>query len=88
MICLRCGYCCIHLEVIIVDDPSKGIQEDNLIPKHTGERCKHLLPNGNCAVHNEPWYEETPCFAYTQIERGNQLCRRGVFIKKIEGVKK
>ena len=87
MICLRCGYCCVHLEVIIVDDPAKGIQEGNLIPKHTGERCKHLMDNGDCAIHNEPWYEETPCFAFTQIETGNQPCRLGLFHKKIAGAK-
>ena len=28
MICLRCGYCCENLAVIIVDDPNKGICED------------------------------------------------------------
>ena len=31
MECLRCGYCCKDLAVVIVDDPEKGITKDNLI---------------------------------------------------------
>ena len=82
MICLRCGYCCKALTVIIVDDPEKGIVEGNLIEKECGTRCKHLLgeipDQFSCAIHDYPWYDETPCNQYIQIERGNQPCRMGV----------
>jgi len=87
MICLRCGYCCKTSMVVIVDDPAKGIVEGNLQPVGFGgsERCKHLVgdkPGEHaCAVHNEPWYDETPCFRHGQIERSPQdECRMGRYI--------
>lgn len=86
MICLHCGYCCQHLAVMIVNDPDKGIQEDNIV-LHDGTQgpCKHLRGNTpghfSCAVHNKPWYEETPCFSHIQIERSpNTPCRMGTYI--------
>ncbi len=82
MICLRCGYCCIHLCVIIVNDPNTGPSKDNLKDKTTGEHCQHLIGNTcgeyACTIHNQPWYDETPCFRHTQIERStNTPCRMG-----------
>jgi len=69
--------------VIIVDDPDKGIQEDNLI-EHLGQNksCKHLQGNKpgeySCALHDKSWYNETPCFNHGQIERDiNCECRMG-----------
>jgi len=89
MQCLRCGWCCCNLAVVIVDDPAKGIpegiSEDNLIVHEgKGVPCKHLkqLPDGTheCKIHNEPWYEETPCARHTQIERKDSPCRMGVYV--------
>ena len=85
MICLRCGYCCKHLWVIIVDDPKKGCVEGNLITHEGhGVACKHLEqePSGEytCAIHNEPWYEETPCFRHSQIESRDSFCRMGKYL--------
>ncbi len=81
MNCLCCGYCCINYDVIIVDDPSKGIVESNLKHKRGGERCQHLkgdkVGEYSCAVHNEEWYLETPCAEFTQIGRENADCRIG-----------
>ena len=86
MICLKCGYCCINHMVVIVDDPEKGIVEDNLVARKGGEPCQHLQGNKpgkySCAVHNKEWYKETPCFEYTQIEQGNTNCRMGEYILK------
>ena len=92
MRCLRCGYCCNSLDVVIVDDPEKGISADNLIIKKSGERCKQLRGNKpgkfSCAIHNYPWYKETPCFSHCQIERNvNDKCRIGVYILKNESLK-
>lgn len=85
MICLHSGYCCIHLDVIIVTNPALGIIEDNLEHKPTGVKCRHLVGNASgeytCAIHDFPWYQETPCYAFTQIEQGNTECRLGVFYK-------
>ena len=76
---------------MIVDDPAKGIAEDNII-HHIGDGtpCKHLRGDTpgdySCAVHDEPWYRETPCFAATQIERSpNDVCRMGKFILSKKG---
>lgn len=72
--------------MIIVDDPALGIREDNLIPKPDG-KCPHLLGDApgsySCAVHNMPWYKETPCFRHGQIERDpNSECRFGAYLLK------
>lgn len=85
MKCLRCGYCCIKYEVIIVDNPELGIRDDNLIAKHTDERCKHLmgdsLGNYSCAIHHYDWYKQTPCYSYGQIELSpDDPCRMGQYI--------
>ena len=84
MICLRCGYCCQNYCVVIVDDPEKGLAEDNLKFREGKERCQHLRGDEPgkflCAVHCEEWYEETPCFSHTQIESDNTNCRMGEYI--------
>lgn len=85
MRCLRCGYCCIKYMVVIVDDPDKGMVEGNLIAKETDEWCKHLVGNKpgeySCAVHNEPWYKQTPCYQYGQIELSvEDPCRTGKYM--------
>jgi hypothetical protein len=83
--CLRCGYCCKNSCVVIVDDPTKGIQEDNLVVHMGGNTpCKHLLGDKPgeymCAIHNEPWYKETPCYRHGQIEPSKDTpCRMGVY---------
>jgi hypothetical protein len=85
MICLRCGCCCVHFEVLIVDDPAKGISEGNLRHKKSGERCPHLVGSKfgefSCAVHGRKWYKQTPCHEYTQIERKNYPCRMGKHLR-------
>ena len=87
MICLRCGYCCVHYDVVIVDDPAKGISEGNLTHKRCGERCPHLTGSKfgehACAIHGRKWYKETPCHEYTQIEQKNSPCRMGVHMREL-----
>jgi hypothetical protein len=87
MICLRCGHCCIHYEVIIVADPDQEPGPGNLAEKHTGDRCPHLTGDvcGEyaCAIHDRAWYDETPCWQYGQIERSiDTPCRTGVHLLK------
>jgi hypothetical protein len=80
--------------VVIVDDPDKGVVEGNLAFRDGKSRCKHLLGDVGgkyeCAVHNRPWYEETPCFAHGQVEKSeDEPCRVGQFImSKLNGVVK
>jgi len=57
MICLQCGYCCMNMAVIIVDNPKKGIEENNLkLHKGLGKPCQHLRGDKpgcySCAIHN------------------------------------
>jgi len=88
MICQRCGYCCLTSWVFIVDDPTKGIKEGNLIEQDgRSSRCKHLIGDKpgeySCAVHNEKWYKKTPCFSHGQIEQSKDTpCRMGEYILK------
>ena len=89
MICLKCGYCCIKYEVIIVNNPELGIKEDNLITKSAGDRCKHLIGDKigeyQCSIHFYKWYKETPCFAFGQVEEDkSDLCRIGIYTLKKE----
>ena len=91
MICLRCGYCCKMLAVVIVDDPGKGLIKDNLIFYNGGveenKRCKHLKGEKpgeySCAVHDKPWYKKTPCYSHGQIETSVDCkCRIGEHLLK------
>lgn len=82
MRCLRCGYCCKELFVVIVVDPERGIREDNLRSINLKEeRCPHLrgdrVGEYSCAIHHYSWYKETPCYAHTQYEREHSDCRIG-----------
>ena len=85
MKCLRCGYCCIEYDVIIVNKPELGITEQNLKYKKSGQRCQHLLGEKpgeySCAVHDYPWYKDTPCAQFTQVEVNKDTpCRMGEYI--------
>lgn len=81
MKCLRCGYCCTNLFSIVVDDPDKGPVDGNLIANEATV-CKHLrgdkVGEFACGVHDRPWYKDTPCNDYTQVEHDvDTPCRRG-----------
>jgi len=72
-----------HLVVVVVD-PKLGPVEGNLRALND-ERCPHLIGDVpgeySCAVHDEEWYCETPCFAHGQIERSpDEPCRLGKYI--------
>lgn len=80
--------------VIIVDDPEKGLAEDNL--KGVGfkgpEKCQHLVGDKpgeySCAIHDKEWYHLTPCYAHDQIGREDAPCRIGsAILEKISWVK-
>lgn len=82
MICVRCGYCCRHLSVVIVNDPDKGLVEGNFdFQRGDGTPCKHLRGDGpgkySCILHDKLWYKDTPCFLRTQFETSDVPCRIG-----------
>lgn len=87
MICLRCGYCCIRTDVMIVVDPELGPVQGNVEHKKFNEVCRHLRGNKpgeySCAIHHYSWYKDTPCFSHTQIEPSpDTLCRMGEYLLK------
>lgn len=85
IICLKCGHCCIHLDVVIVSpkyidydlDFSVNDVIDYLEIKRGGNRCPHLSESNECKIHSKSWYNLTPCYQYTQIP-DNTECRRGI----------
>lgn len=64
MKCDKCAYCCVHYDVIVTVDPDKGVVEGNLTHKPSGKRCHHNMPDGTCAIHDKPWYNELSCYHY------------------------
>ena len=88
MKCLRCGHCCKNFVVSIVDDPEKGLVDDNIVLflGEPGTQCKHLRGDKpgeySCAIHDYPWFKDTPCAAFTQIGKPDSNCRIGEIILK------
>jgi len=87
MKCLRCGYCCKQYTVVIIIDPARGIALNNARllngsiegPRHA---CPHLIGSEAgryaCALHDQPWYGETPCSDFGQVEENEDMpCRMG-----------
>ena len=93
MICLRCGYCCINPVVIIINpkyvnedlDLQNPLIKEKVMLKKSGEWCPYLEEKNKfiftCKIHNKPWYKQTPCFEYSQLENDIlDKCRLGVYI--------
>jgi len=55
-------------------------------PEDKRKQCPHLRGDRPgeywCYCHNKPWYNQTPCYEYSQIERNNSLCRTGAYFMK------
>ncbi len=70
MICQRCGFCCLHLDVMIINP--RSIRSDgtidpedrnSMIKKQKGEKCPHLAHSGEvavCTIHDLPCYRVRP----------------------------
>ena len=99
MICLRCGYCCVALDVIIVkpefakpDLSIDDLTDDMVMHKPRGQQCHHLSftdeGKASCAIHEYPWYKHTPCYAHTQVERSpDTKCRMGLYLNSNTDIK-
>jgi hypothetical protein len=94
MKCLRCSYCCIMLDVIII---KPEFVKENLIlyklpvgeafmHKPSYEACPHLSfvdDMAVCKIHNYKWYTQTPCFKHDQISASpDDPCRMGEYLLK------
>ena len=89
MKCLRCGYCCKNLSVMIIIDPTKELTKEN-VTYHSGDNnhCMHLKGSKPgeylCNIHHYPIYKNTPCDEYTQVEsHQNTNCRMGKYVLKL-----
>jgi len=96
MICLNCGLCCIQFDVVIIspDYAREGIifkklPEDAFIIKRGRTPCPHLyweVEESRCMIHNYSWYEQTPCYDFTQVEsKSSDFCRIGQYSIKTDG---
>ena len=91
MICLRCGYCCVHLDVAIVNpesilpDGSVDIGDPgSVMYKPKGHRCPHLVcleGKATCSIHTFSCYQGTPCQQFEQFGREDDLCILGSYYK-------
>lgn len=76
MTCQRSGFCCIQYDVLIVDQHQWCMRY-----KPNKLRCPHLVGGiskpAECAVHDEWWFEATPCARHNE-GYGNDPCRIGV----------
>ena len=73
MNCIKCGYCCVHYDVIVPVDPNLGMKVGNLTHKVGHVKCHLANDDGTCSVHDREWYRETACFHYDYGEGKN--CR-------------
>ena len=96
MKCLNCGYCCIELDVIIINPKFiEEVTEENFYElteekyfshKKFDKPCPYLkFINGkySCSIHDKEWYKFTPCYEYDQISSSvKDPCRTGNQIEK------
>ncbi|NPV62458.1 MAG: hypothetical protein HPY61_07490 [Methanotrichaceae archaeon] len=93
MICLRCGSCCIHLDVavanpdcILADGSLDPRRPDSLIFKPSGSVCPHLQFEDGlavCRIHHLSCYSGTPCDQFEQIGREDDVCVMGGYFRTL-----
>ncbi|MDD1726558.1 MAG: hypothetical protein LUQ08_01895 [Methanothrix sp.] len=97
MICLRCGGCCLHLDILVVnpnhireDGSIDSINPASMIFKPSGKKCPHLVfqadPAGEkavCSIHHLPCYQGTPCQQFEQMGPEDDICIMRGYFKKI-----
>jgi hypothetical protein len=94
MICLRCGKCCLHLDIHIINPRSilaNGTidPEDpfSIVLKKAGETCPHLVFQEGlaiCIVHHMLCYQGTPCQQFEQIGPDDAVCCMSGYFKAID----
>ena len=88
MICKRCGQCCFHLDIFIINPrsilPDGTVSSDDpeaMIFKPAQQKCPHLsykaASEGEiavCAIHHLPCYRGTPCEQFEQLGPAEDIC--------------
>jgi hypothetical protein len=93
VICLRCGNCCLHLDVAIVN-PDCILADGSLDPgrldsmsfKPSGSVCPHLTFEEGvavCRIHHLSCYVGTPCDQFEQIGREDDACIMGSYLSSL-----
>ncbi len=88
MICKRCGQCCYHLDIFIINP--KSILSDGTINPHdpqamifkpAGKGCPHLAYEAAgegeiavCTIHHLPCYRGSPCEQFEQLGLADDVC--------------
>jgi hypothetical protein len=97
MICLRCGQCCLHLDIFVVNPASiladGSIDPDDkeaMIFKPAGQRCPHLVSQAAregemavCTIHHLPCYRGTPCEQFEQVGPEDAVCIMSGYFKAL-----
>ncbi|MCQ8904083.1 MAG: hypothetical protein NQU42_08360 [Methanothrix sp.] len=93
MICLRCGCCCIHLDVAIPNPdairPDGTLDTSHRMPvvfKRSGEPCPHLtFADGMavCRIHEMECYRGSPCDLFEQIGPQDDVCVLNAYFREI-----
>ena len=97
MICLRCGQCCLHLDIFVVNPASiladGSIDPDDqeaMIFKPAGQRCPHLAFQAAregemavCTIHHLPCYRGTPCDQFEQVGPEDAVCIMSGYFKAL-----
>jgi len=95
MLCLRCGRCCLHLDIFIVNpfsiladgsiDPD---DQEAMIFKPAGKKCPHLTHQAACdgdyavcTIHHLPCYRGTPCEEFEQMGPEDAVCFMSGYFK-------
>ena len=88
MLCLRCGQCCLCLDIFIVN-PSSILADGSIDPedleamifKPAGKRCLHLAFQASrkgeiavCTIHHLPCYRGSPCEEFEQVGPKDAVC--------------
>jgi len=97
MICKRCGRCCLHLDIFIVN-PSSILADGSIDPddqeamifKPAGKRCPHLVfesygdkERAVCTIHHLPCYRGTPCEQFEQVGPEDAVCFMSRYLRDL-----
>jgi len=95
MICQRCGNCCFHLDIYIVnpeailpDGTLRSARAEAMILKHAKVACPHIAWAGGiavCNIHHLPCYSGTPCQQLEQPGPQDSLCVLGSYLERCQG---
>jgi hypothetical protein len=96
MKCLRCGQCCFHLDIFIINPrsilPDGTVSSDDpeaMIFKPAQQICPHLsiendraTNTATCTIHHLPCYRGTPCEQFEQLGPAEDVCFMSGYLQR------